>query len=103
MWRAAVATGAHVLPMCSVWVSEWANSAGYSQPAAKGHTMTPRPLTRYVLHLRCPACGAGDYAAGPLLVPLCPLCAGGRLRPCGVWDLVTAAHQVPLRREETRT
>ena len=62
-----------------------------------------RPPIRYILHLRCPSCGAGYYAACPLLVPLCPLCAGGRLRPCGVWDLVTMAHPVPNRREEACT
>ena len=51
-----------------------------------------RPLTRFVLHLVCPACGRGYYAARPVALPqACPTCAGERLRPVGMWALVTEA------------
>ena len=55
-------------------------------------------ITRYILHLRCPHCGAGYYAAGPLVLPWCPECSSDRLRPCGVWDLTTEASPSWLQR-----
>jgi hypothetical protein len=46
-------------------------------------------MARYVLHLRCPQCQRGSYVAAPGALPqTCSACAGGSLRPVGVWDLV---------------
>ena len=54
--------------------------------------MTPRPITRYLLRLVCHACSRGFYAAVPLILPpTCPACAGGLLRPGGMWDLAREA------------
>jgi hypothetical protein len=39
--------------------------------------MTRPAVTRFILHLRGPHCGTGYYAAGPLVLPWCPVCAGG--------------------------
>jgi hypothetical protein len=59
-----------------------------------------QPIARYVIHLCCPYCNAGFYAAVPFVLPLCPVCAGGRLRPCGVWELTTEASPASVSHRE---
>lgn len=50
-------------------------------------TIPHAPLAYEVVRLGCPACGARYLADGLLVCPRCPACAGGRLRPLGVWHI----------------
>jgi hypothetical protein len=57
-----------------------------------------RPPARFVVRLHCPVCDHQVLAACPCLVPWCPACASGRLRPWGpAWDLCREASPLWLQ------
>jgi hypothetical protein len=81
--------------------------ARYDADSAPQYTTSVSPgihasrCPRLVTWLRCRQCCRGYFTAGAPGPQPCPACAGGRLQPVGLWDLVhEAAPPGLLRRME---
>ena len=50
-------------------------------------TIARGAIARYLVRLRCLGCGQRYLAAPPVLLGMCPACAGGRVQSVGRWDM----------------
>jgi hypothetical protein len=69
-----------------------AGDAGNDAVAAPEYTTAAPPrIPCLMTWLRCHQCCRGFFASGAPRPHPCPMCAGGRLLPMGLWDLCPAA------------